>query len=136
MKSSKKKPFKISRFPPRKLRSLTPEKSPEHSQKRALIHTDPTIERQNQILATQTVFKNCYNLFNVNPGLLPELLQRYADDNVKYRDEEFTQQADNFLTRIAASKKIPKELRAKYPLYFILVSICKVKDSYQLVFDG
>ena len=98
---------------------------------------------------TQTVFKNCYNLFNVNPGLLPELLQRYADDNVKYRDEEFTQQADNFLTRIAASKKsilmlctiltiflVPKELRAKYPLYFILVSICKVKDSYQLVFDG
>jgi len=84
---------------------------------------------------TQTVFKNCYNLFNVNPGLLPELLQRYADDNVKYRDEEFTQQADNFLTRIAASKKIPKELRAKYPLYFILVSICKIfmLNEYEII---
>lgn len=121
MSTSKKKPFKISRLPPKKLSSSSEENSPEPQLKRALTPVDPSIEIQNQILAyvlsslcitylltfhrKQTVFKNCYNLFNVNPVLLPELLQRYADANLKYRDEEFTQQADNFLTRIAASKK-------------------------------
>jgi hypothetical protein len=133
MKAPKKKPFTITRQPSRKLESSDSVKSGLNSVdsqfSRALAtieRRDPHLDLQNQILASQTQFKNCYNLFKVSPGLLPELLQRYADDNVKYRDEEFTQQADNFLTRIAASKKIPKDLRAKYPLYYILVSLCKV----------
>lgn len=136
MKTSKKKPFIISRQPSKKLSSPSTENSGSDIYlKKALVPIDPAIERQNQILATQTLFKNCYNLFSVSPTLLPDLLQKYADDNIKYRDEEFTQQADRFLTRIAQSKKIPKDFRAKYPLYFILVSICKIfmLNEYEII---
>jgi len=139
MKAPKKKPFTITRQPSRKVETCDSQKISAESQLSRALATierrDPHVDLQNQILATQTQFKNCYNLFKVSPGLLPELLQRYADDNVKYRDEEFTQQADNFLTRIAASKKIPKELRAKYPLYYILVSLCKIfmLNEYEII---
>jgi len=143
MKAPKKKPFIISRQP-RKVPSSNDSKFGSLSagqSERALVpiaRKDPQLELQNQILASQTVFKNCYNLFKVSPNLLPELLQKYAEDNVNYRDEEFTQQADNFITRISASKKIPKDLRAKYPLYYILISICKIfmLNEYEIVVLG
>jgi len=36
---------------------------------------------------------------------LPELLEKYSQDNLQYRDEEFTQQAEIFVTKIAGDKK-------------------------------
>lgn len=137
----KKKPFTISReanMRPPASGDKRPLFAVPESQSRALAlsnRNDPQIEAQNKILASQTAFKNCYNLFKVSPNLLPELLQKYAEANLKYRDEEFTQQGDNFLTKIAASKKIPKELKARYPIYYILVSICKIfmLNEYEII---
>lgn len=144
MKAPKKKPFTICRQPVPKTQPSSTNKqvsSSDQSQSRAIAileKKDSQLELQNQILATQTVFKNCYNLFKVSPNLLPELLQSYAQDNLKYRDEEFTQQADNFITKIATSKKVPKDLRAKYPLYYILMSICKIfmLNEYEIIVLG
>lgn len=136
MKTFNKKPFIISRQSSKKSCSLSVEKGTyDQSLKRAF---DSTGENQNQIVKTKNNSKNSNNLFKGNPSLLPDLLKRYVDDNIKYRDEQFTQQADHFLTRISQSKKIPKEMRAKYPMYFILVSICKIfmLNEYEIVVLG
>lgn len=70
---------------------------------------------------------------------MAELLDKYTQANLFYRDEEFSQQADLFLTKIAMERKsnipfflpnrplVPDEFRVKYPLYQILISLSKVK---------
>jgi len=37
--------------------------------------------------------------------MMPDLIEKYTQDNLQYRDEEFTQQAEIFITKIAADKK-------------------------------
>jgi len=43
-----------------------------------------------------------------------------------YKDEEFTQQAEQFLSKIIADSKVPKELKHRFPLFQIIVSIYKI----------
>jgi len=57
---------------------------------------------------------------------MPQFLERYKEANLFYRDEEFSQQADHFLTKIAMDRKIPDEFRASFPVYQILVSLSKI----------
>ena len=86
-----------------------------------------------------TAFKSHASIFKTDNSIMPDLIEKYTQDNLQYRDEEFTQQAEIFITKIAADKKsiiwrlkkkltwiVPKELKAKFPLYQILISICKV----------
>jgi len=93
------------------------------------------LSKQNSFSFHDSAFKSHYNIFKTDASLLPELLEKYSQDNLQYRDEEFTQQAETFITKIAADKKIPKELRAKFPLYQILISICKIfmLNEYEIV---
>jgi len=76
-----------------------------------------------------------YNIFKTDDSIMPELLEKYSQASLYYRDEEFTQQAEMFITKIASDKKIPKELKAKFPLYQILISICKIfmLSEYEIV---
>jgi hypothetical protein len=55
-----------------------------------------------------------------------EYLEQYNKAYNEYKNEEFTQQCDLFLTRIASDKKIPKEITAKFPVFNILVTLAKV----------
>lgn len=43
---------------------------------------------------------------------MPELLEQYTQANLYYRDEEFSQQAETFITKIAQDKK-SKEFDSK-----------------------
>ena len=36
---------------------------------------------------------------------MPDLLDAYSQANLYYRDEEFTQQSESFITKIATDKK-------------------------------
>jgi hypothetical protein len=36
---------------------------------------------------------------------MPELLEKYSQASVRFRDEEFTQQSELFITKIAQDKK-------------------------------
>ena len=70
-----------------------------------------------------------------------DLLDQYQKTSNEYRNEEFTQQSEMFLSRIAAHRKsitnnknkslkiwfniVPKEL-SKYPIFQILVTLSKV----------
>jgi len=83
----------------------------------------------------QTSFKNVYNIFKTDASLMPELLEKYSQASVRFRDEEFTQQSELFITKIAQDKKIPKEFRAKFPLYQILIAITKIfmLNEYEIV---
>jgi len=93
------------------------------------------LSKQNSFNFHDSAFKSHYNIFKTDASLLPDLLEKYSQDNLQYRDEEFTQQAETFITKIAADKKIPKDLRAKFPLYQILISICKIfmLNEYEIV---
>jgi len=44
---------------------------------------------------------------------MPELLEKYSQENLLYRDEEFTQQAESFIGKIAIDK------RSKYQNLFV-----------------
>jgi len=44
-------------------------------------------------------------LYKTDPNLMPQLLERYSQANLYYRDEEFSQQADLFLTKLAMERK-------------------------------
>jgi len=94
---------------------------------------NPSIFRKQGLLSKQgsfnfhdTAFKSHASIFKTDNSIMPDLIEKYTQDNLQYRDEEFTQQAEIFITKIAADKKIPKELKAKFPLYQILISICKI----------
>ena len=53
----------------------------------------------------QSAFKSNYTLFKIDAVLLPQLLEKYKEATLFYRDEQFSQQADHFLTKIAADRK-------------------------------
>lgn len=93
------------------------------------------LSKQSSLGFYETAFKSHYNIPKTDSALMPELLEKYSHDNLQYRDEDFTQQAEMFITKIAADKKIPKELRAKFPLYQILTTICKIfmLNEYEIV---
>jgi hypothetical protein len=94
-----------------------------------------TLVNQNKILMQQTSFKNTYNIFKTEQSQVPELLAKYNQANVRYREEDFTQQAEAFITKIASDKRIPKEFKSKFQLYQILISITKMfmLNEYEIV---
>jgi len=84
---------------------------------------------------TQIPSKQSYQLYKIDQNLMPQLLDMYSQANLYYRDEEFSQQADQFLTKIAMDRKIPDVFRARYPIYQILVSLSKIFmfNEYEIV---
>jgi len=70
--------------------------------------------------------KNGYNIFKTDESNIGRLLQKYSKHNLYYRSEEFSQTAELFVSRIASDKRIPNSIKAHFPLYQILISLCKV----------
>jgi len=62
----------------------------------------------------------------INSNKLPELLEKYKEVSSQYRDEEFSQQACSFIAKIAGDESIPDDIKGKFSLYYILVSIAKI----------
>lgn len=96
---------------------------------------NPALQDRNKILLTQTSFKNVFVLSQTDPRQLQELLDKYNSANLRYRDEEFTQQSELFITKIASDKSIPKEFKAKFPLFQILIAVAKIfmLNEYEIV---
>jgi hypothetical protein len=86
-------------------------------------------------MLSQSFFKDYCSIFKTDPNRKTDLLDQYSRANLRFRDEEFTQQAESFIMKIAMDKKIPKEWRAKFPLYQILIAICKIfmLNEYEIV---
>lgn len=71
----------------------------------------------------QSSFKNIYNFYKTDHANLPDLIHKYNHASLKFRDGGFTQQCELFVTKISTEKK---DIRAKFPLYQILMSITKI----------
>jgi len=156
MKNSKKKPFTISRLPPKNVPSPTAEKSPDQQLKRTLTPIDPIIERQNQILA-YVLFLHRKLTNSIEPKqsskiaiiysmlilaffqsfskdmltLISSIVMRNSHNKLIISLQESPHQKKVFIiSKEISNVTVLKELRSKYPLYFILVSICKVKGYF------
>jgi len=86
----------------------------------------PSFHSKNSLVNPQSAFKSNYTLFKIDAVLFPQLLEKYKEATLFYRDEQFSQQADHFLTKIATDRKIPDEYRARFPIYQILLSLAKI----------
>lgn len=73
-------------------------------------------------------------LTKTNPAKLAQLLQEYKEKSSEYRDDDFSQQASSFIAKIASDEKIPSDLKGRFSLYYILVSIAKIfmMNEYEL----
>ena len=53
----------------------------------------------------QVPTKNGYNIFKIDGSQMGRLMQKYSRQNLFYRSEEFTQQAELFVSRITSDKR-------------------------------
>jgi hypothetical protein len=86
----------------------------------------PSFHSKNSLATPQSAFKSNYTLFKIDNVLFPQLLDKYKEATLFYRDEQFSQQSDHFLTKIAMDRRIPDEYRARFPIYQILLSCAKI----------
>jgi len=73
-------------------------------------------------------------LTKTSPAKLAQLLQEYKEKSTEYREDDFSQQASTFIARIASDEKIPSDMKGRFSLYYILVSIAKIfmLNEYEL----